>query len=132
MQGEVLWKRYIDHIKPLTCVSSSLLPVIPSQAAQQGEPSAYPPGMADVPPVNMINPGQDTTEIAVPLSKTILTQGAVHLSSYTSTPNSEESEPMVVSSNPNIPSQSDGQARIPTVPSLASMDPPTQPKSLNK
>ena len=50
------------------------------------------PGMADVPPVNMTNPGQDTTEGAVPLSETTLTQGTVTSSS---TPNSEESEPMV-------------------------------------
>ena len=70
--GEVLWKRHIDHIKPLTFASPSSLLGIPSQAAQHFGPCPYLPCMTDVPPVKLTNP-----EGAVPLTETTLTQTAV-------------------------------------------------------
>ena len=91
--GEVLWKKHIDHIKPLifaSSSSSSLPQVIPSQAAQHGEPSHYLPCSPDLPPVKLTNPGQDTTEGAAAPAKTTLTQSAVPSSWQTSTPNSAE------------------------------------------
>ena len=120
--GEVLWKRHIEHIKPLTFASPSLLPLIPSQATQHGEPSPYLPCVTDIPPVKLTNP-----EGAVPPTETTLTQLAVPSSLHTSTPNSAESASQPVVNNPTTPSQGEGQARIPPVPS-SSMDPPTLPQ----
>lgn len=95
--GEVLWKRHIDHIKPLTFASSSL-PVIPSQAAQHGGPSPYHPCATDVPPVKLTNP-----EVAVPPTETTLTQPAVPSPIHTSTPNLAESASQLVVDNPDTP-----------------------------
>ena len=125
--GEMLWKKHIDHIKPLifaSSSSSSLPQVIPSQAAQHGEPSPYLPCIPDLPPVKLTNPGQGTTEGAAAPAKTTLTQSAVSSSWQTSTPNSAECAPLpvVVSNNTNTPSQMEGN---PPAPSSSSMDPPT-------
>ena len=119
----MLWKRHIDHIKPLIFASLSLPPVIPSQAAQHGKPSPYLSCSPDLPPVKLTNPGQDTTEGAAAPAKTTLTQSAVPSSWQTSTPNLAESAPLpvVVSNNTNTPSRMEGN---PPPPSSSSMDPP--------
>ena len=89
--GEVLWKRHIDHSKPLTFASSSL-PVIPSQAAQHGGPSL--PCATDVPPVKLTNP-----EVAM------LTQPTIPSPLHNSTPNLAESASQPVVNNPDTPSE---------------------------
>ena len=65
--GKVLWKKHIDHIKPLIFASSSLPPVILSQAAQHSEPSPYLSCSPDLPPVKLTNSGHDPTEGAAAL-----------------------------------------------------------------
>ena len=106
--GEVLWKRHIDHIKPLISASPSLPPVIPLNNGNL-------PCVTDLPPVKLTNPGQDTTEGAVPPHDT---QSPVPSLLQTSPPNFAESAPLpvVVSHDPNTPRRMEGQERIPSVP----------------
>ena len=60
--GEVFWKRYIDHIKPLTFCIIIIASSDTITSRSTGKPFPYLLGVADVPPVYTTNPGQDTTD----------------------------------------------------------------------
>ena len=117
---EVLWKRHIDHIKPLISESPSLPPVIP---LKDGNLLC----VTDLPPVKLTNLGQDTTEGATPPTETTLTQDPVPSLLQTLPPNLAESAPLPVAvpHNPNTPRRMEGQGRIPSVPASTSVDLPT-------